>query len=50
VDVVFMNPFKATAVMLALFLLRLALPLLITMLFGYGMNRLVDHWNSNIEL
>ena len=45
-----MNTSEATLVMLALFLARLTLPLIVTVLFGYGMNRLMDYWNSNVEL
>ena len=45
-----MSNSEAALMMLVLFLLRLALPLIITLIFGYGMHRLVDHWNSNIEL
>jgi hypothetical protein len=40
---------EATVVVLALFLLRLSFPLFFTLLFGYGMNRLIDHWSSGIE-
>ena len=44
-----MNTSEATLVLLALFLLRLGLPLFITWAFGYGMNRLVAHWNTDFE-
>ena len=35
-----MNPFEATTVMISLFLVRLAVPLVLTLLFGLLMNRL----------
>jgi hypothetical protein len=41
---------EAGLVMLALFLLRLALPLIVTVIFGYGMNHLLDYWNTDTEL
>ena len=41
---------EAGLVMLALFLLRLALPLIVTLIFGYVMNYLVDNWNIDTEL
>ena len=44
-----MNISEATLAMLVLLLLRLMLPLIVTVLFGYGMNRLMDYWNSHIE-
>lgn len=39
-----MNEFQATAVMVALFALRCVVPFVLLMAIGYGMNRLVDHW------
>jgi hypothetical protein len=45
-----MNTSEAALVMFVLFLLRLALPLIVTALFGYGMNHLVDYWNAKSEL
>ena len=36
-----MNPFEATTVMISLFLVRLAVPLVLTLLFGLMMNRLL---------
>ena len=41
---------EAGLVMLALFLFRLALPLIVTVIFGYGMNYLVDYWNVDTKL
>lgn len=37
-----MNPFEATAVMVSLFVARLAMPLVLTLLFGMLMNRLMQ--------
>ncbi len=39
-----MNDFQATAVLAALFALRCVAPFLLLMVIGYGMNRLVAHW------
>ena len=39
-----MNDFQATAVMVALFALRCVLPMVLMLAIGYGMNKLVDHW------
>lgn len=36
-----MTTFEATLIIVALFAVRFALPLLLTLLFGYGMNRLL---------
>jgi hypothetical protein len=44
-----MNNFEATLVMTTLFFLRLGLPLLVTLIFGYGMNRLMDHRPLDVE-
>lgn len=44
-----MVPFKLVLAMGILFLLRLSLPLMIILIFGYGMSRLVDYWNANVE-
>jgi hypothetical protein len=44
-----MSAFEAAIVMMVLFLFRLALPLMVILLFGYGTNRFLDYWNSNIE-
>ena len=44
-----MNTPEATLVMLFLLLVRLMLPLIVTVMFGFGMNRLMDYWNRNIE-
>jgi len=45
-----MNATEAVLVAFVLFVLRLAVPVLVTVIFAYGMNRLVDHWNANIEV
>jgi|CXWJ01.1.fsa_nt_gi hypothetical protein len=39
-----MNEFQATAVLAALLALRCVAPFLLLMAIGYGMNRLVAHW------
>ena len=39
-----MNTFEATLAVVGLFLLRLLLPLAVTFVFGYGMNRALDRW------
>ncbi|WP_157913048.1 hypothetical protein [Candidatus Promineifilum breve] len=39
-----MNDFQATAILTALFALRCVAPFLLLMAVGYGMNRLVAHW------
>lgn len=39
-----MSEYQATGVLVALFALRCVLPFALTMLVGYGMNRLVAHW------
>lgn len=44
-----MIPFDVVLVMGLLFLLRLALPIIILLVFGYELNRLVTYWNRNIE-
>ena len=41
-----MNEFQATAVMVALFALRCVLPMALMFAIGYGMNKLVDHWEK----
>jgi hypothetical protein len=45
-----MNASETALVLFILFTLRLLFPLIVTVIFGYGMNRLVDRWNANIEL
>jgi hypothetical protein len=37
-----MNPFEATAVLVSLFVARLAFPLVVTLLFGILMNRIMQ--------
>jgi hypothetical protein len=39
-----MNDFQATAVLVGLFALRCVAPFLLLLAIGYGMNRLVAHW------
>jgi hypothetical protein len=39
-----MNTYETALVMTLLFVLRLAFPLLATLIFAYGMNRLLDYW------
>jgi hypothetical protein len=41
-----MNDFQAISVMIGLFALRCVLPLVLLMVIGYGMNRLVKHWEK----
>jgi hypothetical protein len=41
---------ESVLIIAALFFLRIALPLIITLAFGYVMNFLVDHWKSNVEI
>lgn len=41
-----MDEFQGTVVLVALFLLRCIAPLVITLIIGYLMNRLVDHWQE----
>lgn len=45
-----MNEFEATAVLIALFVLRCIAPLVITFTIAYFMNRLVDRWRAEDEL
>ncbi len=41
-----MNDFQALTVMVALFALRCVLPFVLLVVVGYGMSRLVKHWES----
>mgnify|MGYP001166023528 FL=1 len=41
-----MNEFQGTAVIVALFALRCVLPFVLMMALGYGMKRLVRHWEN----
>lgn len=41
-----MNEFQAVAIMVALFALRFMLPVVLLIAIGYGMNKLVDHWEA----
>ena len=45
-----MSDFQATAVIVALFLLRCIAPLLFTLVVAYIMNRLVDRWQAADDL
>lgn len=40
-----MNTFEATLAVVGLFLLRLLLPLAVTFVFGYSMNRIIERWH-----
>ena len=44
-----MNTIEATLAVAGLFLLRMMLPLAATLVFGYGMNRLLDRWYLRSE-
>ncbi len=44
-----MNTSEAGLAMVALFLLRLAFPLMATVVFGFGMNRLMDYFLTEVE-
>ncbi len=41
-----MNEFQAVAVMVALFALRILLPVALMIAIGYGMNKLADRWEA----
>jgi hypothetical protein len=41
-----MNEFQGTAVIVALFALRCVVPFVLMLALGYGMKRLVRHWES----
>lgn len=41
-----MNEFQATAVIVALFALRCIVPIVLMFAIGYGMKKLVRHWES----
>jgi len=41
-----MNEFQGTAVIMALFALRCVMPFVLMLALGYGMKRLVRHWDS----
>lgn len=41
-----MNEFQATAVIVALFALRCIVPIVLMFAIGYGMKKLVSHWES----
>ena len=45
-----MSDYQATAVIVALFLLRCIAPLVLTLVVGSAMNRLVDRWQAADEL
>jgi hypothetical protein len=42
-----MNDFQATTILIALFALRCVVPFALLLAIGYGMNRLVDHWEKD---
>ena len=44
-----MDTSDAALAMVGLFLLRLAFPLIATLVFGYGMNLLVEHFIADVE-
>jgi ABC-type spermidine/putrescine transport system permease subunit II len=44
-----MESVEVTLAMAFLFFLRLALPLAMTLVLGFTMNRLLDHWKPDIE-
>jgi hypothetical protein len=44
------NASETALVTMALLLMRLVLPLIVTVFFGLVMNRLVDYWIANTEL
>jgi hypothetical protein len=44
-----MDTFDATLTFVALFALRFALPLVLTLLFGYGMNYLLSRGSGRVE-
>lgn len=44
-----MTTFEATLIIVALFALRFAIPLVLTLLFGYGMNYLLSRGGGRVE-
>jgi hypothetical protein len=44
-----MNSFESSLTILALLLLGLLLPLLMTLIYGWSMDRLLAHWNTDLE-
>jgi hypothetical protein len=44
-----MTTFEATLTIIALFAFRLALPLVLTLVFGYGMNYLLSRGSGQVE-
>ena len=44
-----MTAIDATLTFMAIFALRFAVPLVLTLLFGYGMNYLMDRSNGRFE-
>jgi hypothetical protein len=44
-----MNSFASPLMILAPLLLRLVLPLLMTLIYGWSMDRLLAHWNTDLE-
>lgn len=45
-----MNSFEATLAIFGLFVLRFAFPFVLTLAFGFGMNRLLGRWQIEPEL
>jgi hypothetical protein len=45
-----MNTSEAALAMIALFLLRLAFPLIVIFIFGYGMNFLAQYLITDVKL
>jgi hypothetical protein len=44
-----MDTFEATLTIVALFAFRFAIPLVLTLLFGYGMNYLISRGSGQVE-
>jgi hypothetical protein len=44
-----MTTFEATLIIVALFAFRFAVPLVLTLLFGYGMNYLLSRGSGQVE-
>jgi hypothetical protein len=44
-----MTTFEATLIIVALFAFRFAVPLVLTLLFGYGMNYLLSRGSGRVE-
>lgn len=44
-----MNSLDATFILIGLFLLRLSVPLVLTVLFGIAMNRMMDRMDYRVD-